>query len=189
MGSLRGLSSLIFETLWGDLDIAVRGPTAARPCLSRGRCISGDVEANECRKRGACGANPKQTAATYPVRPRGFCFSTDTATDFCRLGSIGGRSGRQSVISPAAYSFATTIRPNCGWSIHSSMPRSCICLSFATSIRSRTRVEGTSHVQRANALTARAADPAALPPVVWTSASVVAIQIEMAARSAVHCAL
>jgi len=43
MGSLRGLSSPIFETLSGDLDIAVRGPKAARPCLSRGRCISSDV--------------------------------------------------------------------------------------------------------------------------------------------------
>jgi hypothetical protein len=162
MGSLRGLSSPIFETLSGDLDIAVRGPKAARPCVSRGRCISSDVAKGQCRKRDACGANPKQTPATYPVRPRGVCFSTDTATDFCRLGSIGRRSGRQSVISPAAYSFATTIRPNCGWSIHSSMPPSCICLSFATSIRSRTGAEG----QRANALTARAADPAMLLPVV-----------------------
>jgi hypothetical protein len=47
MGSLRDLGSLIFETFSGDLDIAVRGPTAACPCLSRGRGISSDVEAND----------------------------------------------------------------------------------------------------------------------------------------------
>jgi hypothetical protein len=31
MGSLRGLGRLVLEALSGDLDIAVRGPRAARP--------------------------------------------------------------------------------------------------------------------------------------------------------------
>jgi len=63
MGSLRGLSSLIFETLSGNLDIAVRGPTAARPCLSRGRCISGDLEAYDS-------AGSAVLAALIPNKPQ-----------------------------------------------------------------------------------------------------------------------